>query len=75
LFGSCIIHILNTECAKIWDLTRYLKQLALLLLRDSLADRPKIVNQTEIKASIPLLREPAGRIEHKPTRRYTTPIL
>jgi hypothetical protein len=25
LFGSCIIHILNTGCAKIWDLTRYAK--------------------------------------------------
>jgi hypothetical protein len=23
--GSCIIHILNTGCAKIWDLTRYAK--------------------------------------------------
>jgi hypothetical protein len=25
LFGSCIIHILNTGCAKILDLTRYAK--------------------------------------------------
>jgi hypothetical protein len=25
LFGSCIINILNTGCAKIWDLTRYAK--------------------------------------------------
>jgi hypothetical protein len=54
-----------------------LKQRVFLRLYDSQTDKQtKTMNQTlEIKASIPLLREPVGRIEQNPTRSRTTPIL